>query len=928
MASTKSVKSFYDALWARREKSGNFISMEGGSYQLDEQFLRTVYLPAVDNFSATNPGNLVFKSPGAKPQPIFIDLDIEVENATINIRPEAYIRFAKRVVDIFGKTVELVIAKRPNTYHKKTKTKDCFRAGCHIYLLGRYTLSESVRLRKCVLQQVGLVDYFPEALNSFADVFDCALANRSNGLVLLGGRKRNGVEPYFICYHSEMGVLPCGWHKTKKDVFDRLFLKIYNWMWEPFDTPITKPITKPTKPKPSKPTKQLFDLDEFLRVTAGVIPGNTKYKQFCSYFARVGLDPHETQRKCNAAWKPEDRTETARIMSLMSTTAVTKASLIMWLNYNATIGWDESKIWPPSQELCFYNDYTKFTLNNMVYDRFEIQEFLKQCVLYITSVKKYVWKYYTTVTDRSGNEIRNVAVVMDSNPPFFKTDDLIISVRPTRRQILDDIEGRLKEKPDLSDPAIVETRGKLLQLQQKLNGTTSSSDAYNMVTDILGDRATPPDQIKMSKLLHQMHLNTKLSRQIAISFHPYRPGGVDPTSQETYNTFSGFHMADYKPTETIDIKQTLVWEYFVKVFGFGKETNPQLVYMLDFVAHMLQFPAQRSGRIILIVSNKRQSEGTGKSFLFGILNVIFEGYSIFHDSLDPYLGRFNFVNNSKKVIWVDDIFGASIQQTRRIFPKVTSSKQGYEKKGETIITMPEYSELWITSNQEAPLYIKPGDRRQLIFKASELLQQNDAFFKRTAAQLQNLDVQKALFEFFLRRDIAGFRPSSDPPNSTKSDTIASCMSKTHRFFANFFQDDEWHVRYKPYHTNIGVWFSQFVVKRNSTNPRKGEICLRISTNRLYLLYKSFMKELYPSSSVRDTDTFFKEAEMVGVVKRVGRQKIRKSCTSVCDVYFRDWYGEMGLTYPGFKFVDWAHEHEQFGKKMEDMVTNRCGDWMD
>ena len=88
---------------------------------------------------------------------------------------------------------------------------------------------------------------------------------------------------------------------------------------------------------------------------------------------------------------------------------------------------------------------------------------------------------------------------------------------------------------------------------------------------------------------------------------------------------------------------------------------------------------------------------------------------------------------------------------------------------ETPITMSEYSEVWITSNQEAPLYIKPGDRRQLIFKASELLQQNEQFFKKTTEQVQNINIQRAWFDFFMTRDITHFSPSKDPPNNTISD---------------------------------------------------------------------------------------------------------------------------------------------------------------
>ena len=243
--------------------------------------------------------------------------------------------------------------------------------------------------------------------------------------------------------------------------------------------------------------------------------------------------------------------------------------------------------------------------------------------------------------------------------------------------------------------------------------------------------------------------------------------------------------------------------------------------------------------------------------------------------------------------------------------------------------MSEYSEVWITSNQEAPLYIKPGDRRQLIFKASELLQQNEQFFKKTTEQVQNINIQRAWFDFFMTRDITHFSPSKDPPNNTKSQTIQSCMAKTHRFFASFFQESDWYRRYKPTHQPTTTWFTQFFVKKRIINPRKGEVCLRIACNRLYFLYRAFMKELYPSSSIRDTDTFFKEAELVGITKRDGRQKIHSSCTTVCDVYYGDWCLAMGTLYQGFKFVEWAHTDPQFQTDMKEITDGGGGsdyDW--
>ena len=83
-----------------------------------------------------------------------------------------------------------------------------------------------------------------------------------------------------------------------------------------------------------------------------------------------------------------------------------------------------------------------------------------------------------------------------------------------------------------------------------------------------------------------------------------------------------------------------------------------------------------------------------------------------------------------KVHWCDDIFGATQQQTRKLFPRTTCKTQKYEAKGERMITLPEYAEFFITSNQQSPLHLSPEDRRQLLIEVSDLHLQERDFYKK------------------------------------------------------------------------------------------------------------------------------------------------------------------------------------------------------
>ena len=288
-----------------------------------------------------------------------------------------------------------------------------------------------------------------------------------------------------------------------------------------------------------------------------------------------------------------------------------------------------------------------------------------------------------------------------------------------------------------------------------------------------------------------------------------------------------------------------------------------------------------------------------------------KGYTNFHDSLGTYLQRFNISDHSKLAIWIDDIFGSSLKDTRRIFPKVTSSTQQYERKGETMLTLDEFSNLWITSNENTPLHIKPTDRRQLIFKVSENKLRDRVFFGKCAEECENLDIAYAWFEFLKHRDLSNFSPDSDPDTILKGQTIASCMVKSHIFIRKFFLE-EWYCAYNK-ELNPEVWCEPYAIGINSKNPHKDKIRVRISQKRLYKLYQCFVREFFPQSRCRNSDTFWEELTELGLVRFEKRRCIKERKFYVVDIYFHIFQEHMKQLYPGIVINTWLHieNYKQF-----------------
>ena len=102
-----------------------------------------------------------------------------------------------------------------------------------------------------------------------------------------------------------------------KRIYGFLFLEPGHIKAPAAAAPTPPPVRKVAKPAavPKKTTQGAsFNLDKFLELMPAV--NHASYKTAVSYFATLGLDPSETQRKCNAVWNPDpdNRGETGRFM--------------------------------------------------------------------------------------------------------------------------------------------------------------------------------------------------------------------------------------------------------------------------------------------------------------------------------------------------------------------------------------------------------------------------------------------------------------------------------------------------------------------------------------------------------------------------------------------------------------------------------------
>ena len=123
----------------------NFVLLTGGRLNiLDKPVFLQKYLESFPNFSAKkNAGGLVFKVPKDKLYRLILDIDVDLSRE-VALDEGLYLKLANYILDEFTnvtgakEAVEVVLSRRPGSCYKKKK--GLYRAGFHMYILGKYTL--------------------------------------------------------------------------------------------------------------------------------------------------------------------------------------------------------------------------------------------------------------------------------------------------------------------------------------------------------------------------------------------------------------------------------------------------------------------------------------------------------------------------------------------------------------------------------------------------------------------------------------------------------------------------------------------------------------------------------------------------------------------------------------------------------------------
>tara|TARA_R110000803_G_scaffold162035_1_gene225653 strand:- start:1106 stop:3406 length:2301 start_codon:yes stop_codon:yes gene_type:complete len=284
--------------------------------------------------------------------------------------------------------------------------------------------------------------------------------------------------------------------------------------------------------------------------------------------------------------------------------------------------------------------------------------------------------------------------------------------------------------------------------------------------DIASEYKIINNKNKMTSIYESWISDKNKRRYDNIVFEPY--GKIDNCPKFSFNTFDGFAVNKLDVEGGIDISNFIE---FLSSFcdEESNESKPKSEWLIKYLAHMFQYPNDRTEKIIVF----KGSQGAGKDTLYQILRKLMGvAYCDMVDDLETAFGSFNEVLDNKIALFVNELEGCDGYKFQSKLKAVsTSPTTKINNKNEKRIEKNNYMRLFVFSNNESPVNIETSDRRYVVIKTGfKLLSRTnnkskkeyaEKFFSKFYDDMENHQWIKSLYDYFMNMDLSRFNPRKE-----------------------------------------------------------------------------------------------------------------------------------------------------------------------
>jgi hypothetical protein len=194
-------------------------------------------------------------------------------------------------------------------------------------------------------------------------------------------------------------------------------------------------------------------------------------------------------------------------------------------------------------------------------------------------------------------------------------------------------------------------------------------------------------------------------------------------------------------------------------------------YLLNYLAHMVQRPGELP-RVALVFQSE---QGVGKNVFFENFanKVLGNEYLLQTAEMDKVIGRFSMVNNKLMVIMDETSGKDSFMNSDKIKNIITAEQIAWERKGIDGININNCGRYLFFSNNFTPVKIEHSDRRYVVYKCTNEVQNNEDYFKALLKDFQDDGVVRSFYEFLMKRNIQDWNSIRDRPITKAYEDIQS-----------------------------------------------------------------------------------------------------------------------------------------------------------
>lgn len=240
--------------------------------------------------------------------------------------------------------------------------------------------------------------------------------------------------------------------------------------------------------------------------------------------------------------------------------------------------------------------------------------------------------------------------------------------------------------------------------------------------------------------------SAKVKEYFGIAFDPLN------TNKDKYNLWTECPCVPKR-------NDALIQPYLDHIFDvICNESEVDNDYWWNFLAHMIQHPEELPAVGIAIVS----PQGTGKGLALKPFSYILGGG--YYHATRPILGRFNRLIMHRRLIFVDEAYHGSKEDTDKMKTLITESEMEIEMKFKDPIKVENRCRYIFSSNHDYFAAIDESERRYHILRIPLNKKKHPEYFESLAELVENPEFHQALLYYLMNRDLTNFDVRDYPKN--------------------------------------------------------------------------------------------------------------------------------------------------------------------